>query len=78
MTDKPQMVKYQLKDKKNCALKCARSSSNESTEANLRAKNAFFNTVIATMSHNEISSKKKFSILTKLKKNQKKNQIYPL
>jgi hypothetical protein len=48
-----------LTDKKKCASKRARSSSNESTKANLRAKNAFFNTVNATMSNYEISAKKK-------------------
>ena len=67
-----------LTDKKNCASKRAKSSSNESTKANLRAKNAFFNTVNATMSNNEISAKKKFSILTKLMKNQKTSNIPPL
>ena len=48
-----------LRDKKNRASKLARSSSNESTKANLRAKNAFFNTVNATMTNYEISAKKK-------------------
>ena len=67
-----------LTDKKNCASKRARSSSNESTKANLRAKNAFFNTVNATMSNYEISAKKKFSILAKLMKNQKTSNIPPL
>ena len=64
--------------KKNCASKNARAASNESTKANLRAKNAFFNTVNATMSNYEISAKKKFSILTKLMKNQKISNIPPL
>ena len=67
-----------LTDKKKCASKRARSSSNESTKANLRAKNAFFNTVNSTMSNYEISAKKKFSILTKLMKNQKTSNIPPL
>ena len=67
-----------LRNKKNRASKLARSSSNESTKANLRAKNAFFNTVNATMSNYEISAKKKFSILTKLMKNQKTSNIPPL
>ena len=53
-------------------------SANESTKANLRAKNAFFNTVNATMQNYEISAKKKFSILTKLMKNQKTSIIPPL
>jgi hypothetical protein len=67
-----------LKDKKNHVSKLARSASNESTKANLRAKNAFFNTVNATMTNYEISAKKKFSILTKLMKNQKISNIPPL
>ena len=67
-----------LNDKKNCASKNARAASNESTKANLRAKNAFFNTVNARMSNYEISAKKKFSILTKLMKNQKISNIPPL
>ena len=67
-----------LKDKKNRASKRARCSANESSKANLRAKNAFFNTVNATMSNYEISAKKKFSILTKLMKNQKTSHIPPL
>jgi hypothetical protein len=49
-----------LKEKKNHASKLARSASNESTKANLRAKNAFFNTVNPTMTNYEISAKKKF------------------
>ena len=52
-----------LKDKQNRASRRARSSSNESTKANLRAKNAFFNTVNATMSNYEISAKKSFQYL---------------
>ena len=67
-----------LKGKKERAWKHARASSNESSKANLRAKNAFFNTVNATMSNYEISAKKKFSILTKLMKNQKVSNIPPL
>ena len=53
-------------------------SSNESTKANLRAKNAFFNTVNSTMQNYEISAKKNLSILTKLMKNQKGSNIPPL
>ena len=52
-----------LYDKKSCASKNARAASNESTKANLRAKNAFFNTVNATMSNYEISAKKSFLFL---------------
>ena len=44
----------------------------------MRAKNAYFNTVNAIMQNYEISAKKKFSILTKLMKNQKSSTIPPL
>ena len=67
-----------LREKKNRASKKARASANSSTKANLRAKNAFFNTVNATMQNYEITAKKKFSILTKLMKNQKNSSIPPL
>ena len=67
-----------LREKKNRASKKARALANSSTNANLRAKNAFFNTVNATMQNYEITAKKKFSILTKLMKNQKNSSIPPL
>ena len=67
-----------LREKKCRASKRARVSANESSKANLRAKNAFFNTVNATMQNYEISAKKKFSILTRLMKNQKTSNIPPL
>ena len=67
-----------LREKKCKASKRARLSANESTKANLRAKNAFFNTVNVTIQNYEISAKKKFSILTKLMKNQKTSNIPPL
>ena len=44
----------------------------------MRAKNAYFNTVNAKTQNYEISAKKKFSILTKLMKNQKTSTIPPL
>ena len=47
-----------LREKKNRASKKARASANSSTKANLRAKNAFFNTVNATMQNYEITAKK--------------------
>ena len=53
-------------------------SSKESTKANLRVKNNFFNSVNQTMLNYEISAKKKFSILTKLLNNQKFSSIPPL
>ena len=47
-----------LREKHFRASKRARVSANESSKANLRAKHAFFNTVIATMQNYEISAKK--------------------
>ena len=41
MIDRPQMVEIST-DKKKCALKCARSSSNESTEA--KGQKMYFST----------------------------------
>ena len=67
-----------LRNKKDHAFLKAKRSSNESTKANLRAKNAFFNSVNSTMQNYDISAKKKFSILTKLMKNQKGSNIPPL
>ena len=49
-----------LREKKSRASRKARASANASTKANLRAKNAFFNTVNATMQNYEISVKKSF------------------
>jgi hypothetical protein len=71
-------IETRLREKKNRASKKARASANSSTKANLRAKNAFFNTVNATMKNYDINAKKKFSILTKLMKNQKNSSIPPL
>ena len=56
-----------LRDKKSRAHKRSRISANESSKANLRAKNAYFNTVNATMQNYEISAK--------LMKNQKTSTI---
>ena len=67
-----------LKDKKDKAFKKANNSAIESKKANLRVKNAFFNTVNSTMQNHEISAKKKFSILTKLMKSQKLSAIPPI
>ena len=67
-----------LYNKKNKAHKNFKTSSKESSKANLRVKNAFFNSVNSTMCNNEISAKKKFSILTKLLNNQKFSAIPPL
>ena len=49
-----------LYNKKNKAHKNFKTSSKESSKANLRVKNAFFSSVNSTMCNNEISAKKKF------------------
>ena len=55
-----------------------KSSNNESTNANRRAKQAFFNTITSTMHNSNISAKKKFCILSKLMKNNKVSHIPPI
>ena len=60
-----------LFEKRKQAHSKANISSQESTKANRRAKQSFFNTVTSTMHNYHISAKKKFSILTKLMKNNK-------
>ena len=50
-------------------------SANESTKANRRVQNDFFNTVNSTMNRNDISAKKKFAILLKLMNNNKMSSI---
>ena len=64
-----------LRDKKSRAHKRSCFSANESSKANLRAKNAYFNTVNKKTQNYEISAKKKFSILTKHIKNQKSQHL---
>jgi hypothetical protein len=73
----PELV-TRLKIKRDKAQKRADDSSKESTKANRRAKESFFNTVNATMHNSNISAKKKFKILTKLMKNQKTSYMPPL
>ena len=70
------MTKYE--NKKNKAYSKARQSANQSTNANKRAKLAFFNSVNSTMTNYSISAKKKFNILQKLMKNNKFVQTPPL
>ena len=67
-----------LKEKKDKAFRKSKYSAIESKKANLRVKNAFFNTVNSTLQNHEISAKKKFSILTKLMKSQKLSSIPPI
>ena len=67
-----------LKEKKDKAFRKSKYSAIESQKANLRVKNAFFNTVNSTLQNHEISAKKKFSILTKLMKSQKLSSIPPI
>ena len=68
----------QLLRRKNKTNKNFKIASKESLKANRRVKSAFFNSVNATMVNNEISAKKKFSILTKLMSNQKFSSITSL
>ena len=56
----------------------SKTASKESTKANRRAKQAFFNTVSSTMHNRNIPAKKKFSILSKLMKNNKVSHIPPI
>ena len=67
-----------LKVKQTKALKKSKSASFESTEANRRAKQAYFNTVNSTMHNSQISAKKKFSILKKLMKSNKVSDLPPI
>ena len=60
------------------ALVRSNESRNNSTNANKRAKAAFYNTVNSTMNNPSISAKKKFGILKTLMKNQKISTIPPL
>ena len=67
-----------LKAKADKAHEVYRTSSNESTKANRRAKLAFYNTVNQTMHNSQISAKKKFSILSRLLKTQKISSVPPI
>ena len=67
-----------LKAKADKAHEVYRTSSNESTKANRRAKLAFYNTVNQTMHNSQISAKKKFSILSRLLKTQKVSSVPPI
>ena len=76
-TSDPEIVTRLTEKKKKAFQKC-KNSDRESFNANRRSKQAFFNTVNSTMKNHEISAKKKFTILTKLMKNQKNSVIPPL
>ena len=67
-----------LLDKKTRASEKSRESSNQSQYANKRAKTNFYNCVNSTMNNPHISPKKKFSILTRLLKNNKSSSVPPL
>ena len=64
-----------LKQKKEKAFSKCKSSSLESTKANRRTKQAFFNSVNNIMHNAHISAKNKFNILKNLMKNQKLSSI---
>ena len=67
-----------LTAKLNSAESKSKVADKESTKANRRAKQAFFNSVSSTMHNSRISAKKKFSILSKLMKNNKVSEIPPI
>ena len=67
-----------LTAKLNSAESKSKTAAKESTKANRRAKQAYFNSVSSTMHNSRISAKKKFSILTKLMKNNKVSEIPPI
>ena len=71
-------VVTRLFEKQNKAHSKSNIASQESTSANRRAKQSFFDTVTSTMHNYHISAKKKFSILTKLMKNNKISRIPPI
>ena len=60
------------------ALLRSNESRNNSTNANKRAKAAFFNSVNSTMNNPSISAQKKFGILKTVMQNQKVSCIPPL
>ena len=66
----PKLV-TRLLNKRNKAHNKSREAANDSSKANRRAKTAFHDTVNNTLRNPSISAKKKFSILTKLMKNEK-------
>ena len=67
-----------LGSKRSKAETAYKSSNVESNNANIRAKQSFFNTITATMHNYNISAKKKFCILSKLMKNNKFSHIQPI
>ena len=67
-----------LSAKREKAFQESKESSIESTNANRRSKEAFFNTVNSTMHNPSISAKKKFSILSKLMRNNKVSHVPPI
>ena len=56
----------------------SRAAANNSLKAYRRVKEGYFDTINSTMNNNNISAKKKFSILIKLMNNQKYSKIPPL
>ena len=73
--DSPHELVTRLRDKKDNALKKCKVSARESTNANRRTKQAFFDSVNSVMHNFEIPAKKKFSILSNLMKNKKFSNI---
>ena len=67
-----------LTAKLNSAEAKSKLAAKESTKVNRRAKQAYFNSVSSTMHNSRISANKKFSILSKLMKNNKVSEIPPI
>ena len=74
---RPEIV-TRLLHRKNKSFEKSRQAANDSTTANRRVKNAFNNSVNATLNNPSLSAKKKFGILLKLMKNNKFCSIPPL
>jgi hypothetical protein len=67
-----------LNERKCRAFNKSHEARNDSTNANRRAKSAFYNSVNSVMKNPHISAKKKYGILITLMKNQKVSNIPPL
>ena len=76
--DTPAEVLTKLRQKLDKVQNNYKTTSKESLKGNRRAKQSFYNSVNNTMQNNEISAKKKFSILAKLLNNKKYSSIATL
>ena len=76
--DTPAEVLTKLRQKLDKVQNNYKTTSKESLKGNRRAKQSFYNSVNNTMQNNEISARKKFSILAKLLNNKKYSSIATL